>query len=175
MHTNAGPVRAMTPYRRIFGSGPWMLFFSILLPLLALLVQRITELPRPDMGLALRWLGAIASLALGGGFMLWSLRELPPARRGLHLVTTGPFRYLRHPLYGGMLFTAGSISFFLGSSYLVLPAWALLYLVAHRLVIPEEQMLEEKFGEEWRRYARNVPRFVPRIRRRIRPRPRADA
>ncbi len=163
MYISTGRMRAMTPYRRIFGAGPWMLFVSILLPLLALLVQRVTDLPRPEMGLVLRWLGGIASLAVGGGLMLWSLRELPPARRGLRLVTTGPFRYLRHPLYGGMLFTAGSMSFFLGSSYLILPAWGLLYLVARRLVIPEEQMLEEKFGEEWRRYAQIVPRFIPRI------------
>ena len=77
------------------------------------------------------------------------------------LITTGPYRLIRNPLYaaGGLVFTG------LG---LVAASWFLiggagLALVLVRLRLPkEEAQLEARFGEEYRDYARRTGRFLPR-------------
>jgi len=76
------------------------------------------------------------------------------------LVTTGPFRYSRNPLYlGGNVFCFFGASLFLGSpSALVMTA---LHLPLVNLMISrEEQQLERKFGEEWRAYRGRVRRWL---------------
>jgi len=76
------------------------------------------------------------------------------------LVTTGPFRYSRNPLYlGGNVFCFFGASLFLGSpSALVLTT---LHLPLVNLMISrEEKQLERKFGEEWRAYKRRVRRWL---------------
>jgi protein-S-isoprenylcysteine O-methyltransferase Ste14 len=81
-----------------------------------------------------------------------------------HVVTSGPFRLLRHPLY------AGTWLFFVASTTPYLPAvvaavLALAFALALRAIaVHEEAHLHDRHGDAWRRYAAAVPRFlgVPR-------------
>jgi len=76
------------------------------------------------------------------------------------LVTTGPFRYSRNPLYlGGNVFCFFGASLLLGSpSALVMTA---LHIPLVNLMISrEEKQLERKFGEEWLAYKRSVRRWL---------------
>lgn len=76
------------------------------------------------------------------------------------LVTAGPYRRLRHPMYAGL---------FLGAlgGLLVYRTWALVFMLA---TLPgavvkarlEERLLAEQMGEEWSAYARLVPAWFPR-------------
>ncbi len=81
-----------------------------------------------------------------------------------HLVTSGPFRYLRHPTYlaHSLIFFG---AFFL-SGYPVVALVAFLDLLLNRfLLVPlEEKELRERFGEAYEAYARRTPRFLPRWR-----------
>ncbi len=80
------------------------------------------------------------------------------------LVTDGPFRWIRNPLYtaGALLFTGlGLIS---ASGFLLVGALMALVLVAIRLP-SEEAELEKRFGEAYRDYVRRTGRFLPRLRR----------
>jgi protein-S-isoprenylcysteine O-methyltransferase Ste14 len=79
------------------------------------------------------------------------------------LVTSGPFAYVRHPLYvAGVLAELGAL--------LLYRNWmtALLTLNALSLVkraAVEEEALAARFGDEWTRYTQRVPRWLPRVSR----------
>lgn len=80
------------------------------------------------------------------------------------LVISGPYRWVRNPLY-----TAGGLTFAglgLVSASLFLLASAAIAMVLVRLRLPrEESELEARFGQEYRDYASRTGRFFPRLRR----------
>jgi protein-S-isoprenylcysteine O-methyltransferase Ste14 len=76
------------------------------------------------------------------------------------LVTTGPYRWSRNPLYlGGNVFIFFGAALFLGS-----PAGLMITAIhlplADRLIRGEERQLEHQFGEEWVRYKNQVRRWI---------------
>ena len=84
---------------------------------------------------------------------------------GSFLITSGPFAYVRNPLYAGnMLLYAG-----VGIMSMALFPWMLLVAVAwfyfqyYMIVTREEEYLAVTFGEDFASYCRNVRRFVPRL------------
>lgn len=77
-----------------------------------------------------------------------------------HLVTSGPYRFSRNPLYlGGNLFIFLGAALFLGSpSGLLLTA--LNIVAADFMIRREEKQLARMFGEEWTSYRKRVPRWL---------------
>ena len=114
------------------------------------------------LGLALIWLGVVlrtwAIISLGRAFT--AMVEVNPAQS---LITSGPYRSIRHPAYtGGMLTLAG---FGLAAGTWLGAAAALAIALAsysYRVKV-EERVLLEAFGEEYRAYMRKSGRFLPRI------------
>ena len=76
------------------------------------------------------------------------------------LLTSGPYRYSRNPLYlGGNVFIFFGAGFLLGSP----AAFAItaIHLPFVELFIRrEERQLKQRFGDEWVRYSRSVPRWI---------------
>jgi protein-S-isoprenylcysteine O-methyltransferase Ste14 len=116
----------------------------------------------------LRWTG-IALIAVWGGLLVWTFRTLGPnltdtvvTRKEHTLVTTGPYRYVRHPFYlafaiaviGGSLVTANWFLCLTGS----IPFW---FIVARTRI--EEANLIARFGDEYRDYMAKTGRFLPRL------------
>ena len=92
---------------------------------------------------------------------------------GTFLITTGPFAYVRNPLYvGNMLMYAG-----IGIMSMALFPWLLLvaivwfYIQYYLIVTKEEEYLTERFGEEYTEYRRHVGRFLPRLKPYVSPQP----
>lgn len=80
------------------------------------------------------------------------------------LVTTGIYRYIRHPQYVGfLLITLGLNVWWL--TFITLALWPVVIIVYYKLAKTEEKDAEEKFGEEYLKYKRRVPGWIPRIRR----------
>jgi protein-S-isoprenylcysteine O-methyltransferase Ste14 len=80
------------------------------------------------------------------------------------LVTTGIYRYVRHPQYlGFLIITLGMNVWWL--TLIMLALWPVVVIVYYRLAKTEEKDAEEKFGEEYLEYKRGVPGWIPRIRR----------
>jgi len=84
---------------------------------------------------------------------------------GTFLITSGPFAYVRNPLYAGnMLLYAGvgimSMALF---PWMLLVAVAWFYVQYYLIVTREEEYLAVTFGEEFAAYCRSVRRFVPRL------------
>jgi len=80
-----------------------------------------------------------------------------------HLVTNGPYRWIRHPLYtfGSAIFI--SFGLIADNWFLILIGILAFILMAIRTP-KEEANLVEKFGDEYRNYMKRTGRFFPRIR-----------
>lgn len=115
----------------------------------------------------LRWLGFI--LGLGSlGLLAWTQVALGrqwsaqlQLRAEHHLVTTGPYARVRHPLYTAM--------FGLGAGFALLTAnWVFALMAVMAIaglaarVGREEQMMVSRFGQEYTAYMRRTGRFLPR-------------
>jgi len=116
----------------------------------------------------IRWLG-IAVFAAGGVLRLWPVFVLGRRFSGLvaiqsghTLVTTGIYRIIRHPSYLGLLLTALGWAFgFRSGVGLLLLALLLPPLLAR--IHAEERLLEMRFGDEYRAYAKRTSRLLPGI------------
>jgi len=113
----------------------------------------------------LRYFGLIIFLA-GYIFMIWAPLHLGKQFSWLvtvqeehELITDGPFRYMRHPRYSGIiLWIFGVALIFLSIIGLVL---AVLMSALMLLRIPkEEKLLHEEFGKEWEEYCKRTAKKV---------------
>jgi protein-S-isoprenylcysteine O-methyltransferase Ste14 len=119
----------------------------------------------------LRWLGVgLGGLAVFGAHWVLSnlgrnVSETVLTKQEHELVTTGPYRWIRHPLYttGITLFVALGL---MAANWFVL-AFALIALLTIRvIVVPlEEGALIERFGAEYQNYMRRTGAMFPRLRR----------
>jgi protein-S-isoprenylcysteine O-methyltransferase Ste14 len=80
-----------------------------------------------------------------------------------HLVISGFYRYVRNPMYVGVIITlSGEVLLF--RSHSLLEFACLLWLGFHLFVcLYEERTLTRRYGEEYRVFLRNVPRWLPRV------------
>ena len=105
-------------------------------------------------------------LAIGGGVAFLGLALRAWAAGSLNkdasLATAGPYALTRNPLYlGSTLIGAGFA--IAGRSVVMAALFVILLLFIYVPVIRrEQQFLEERFGESYRRYAGRVPVFFPR-------------
>ena len=76
------------------------------------------------------------------------------------LVTAGTYRYTRNPMYVGMLIILTGWCIYLGSlgAFALLPVFV--WVLTHQQIVPEEQVLAQKFGQAYTDYQRRVPRWL---------------
>src|SRR5215471_15052891 len=105
-------------------------------------------------------LPAVVLLCLGTLLLLWCVREFYVAGRGTlapwdpprHLVTSGPYRVSRNPMYIGVVTVLVGWSALWGSRTLVIYS-ALFALGFHlRVLLYEEPWAARRFGSEWDAY-----------------------
>ena len=84
---------------------------------------------------------------------------------GTYLVISGPFAFVRNPLYVGNILLYTGIGIMSWSLFPYLQIVALLFFAVqyHFIVLEEEKFLKEKFGEAYKNYFKNVLRFIPRF------------
>lgn len=102
------------------------------------------------------WLHGLGALLLLGSFQLFyvTFRENPylsPAvriqtERAQIVVCTGPYRWVRHPMYAGFCLFALGTPLMLGSGYGLLGALLLIAIVARRAVLEERVLRDELEG-----------------------------
>ena len=79
------------------------------------------------------------------------------------LVVTGPYRFVRNPMYLAVLAIILGQSFAFASVPVALYAAAVLVAVTIFVVTYEEPTLTQQFGDSYRRYLAAVPRWRPRL------------
>ncbi len=158
-HDTASPAGAL-PVLGFIGLGAFVLVtiaypVLYLLGRLDLLTGSVLQLRFP--GDTAVQLAGTALLAVGLILAFWSLRAIEPGA----LTTTGPYAFVRHPMYTGYVFV------FAGLFPLTLNLLALLALLAVPAQIAvarhEEAVLEARYGTAYRAYAARTGRFWPRM------------
>lgn len=102
------------------------------------------------------WLIMMALKTLGKE---WSLT----ARlvEGHKLATSGPYAYVRHPIYTGMLGMLLATGLAISHWAALLVALAIFFIGTMIRVRSEEKLLREAFGEQFENYVQRVPAIVP--------------
>jgi protein-S-isoprenylcysteine O-methyltransferase Ste14 len=150
-------------------SVPWppLLYLAAIAPAVAL------EMLVPSAGIVpeglrrLLRLKGIGLLTLGAGLDIWAMLTMTRARANIlphraatALVTSGPFRFSRNPIYLGntIMMIGGAFAFL---NFWLIPAGLLAALATHHLAIRrEEAHMTAKFGDAWRAYAVRTRRWI---------------
>ena len=145
--------------------------FTALFVLVALIVDRLLDLPGP-LPEGARLLVSIPLMAVGVAVTAWSVFHFlrvkgtpvpfnPPPK----VVKTGPYRYARNPMLTGVflfLFGLGigvnslSLVCFFTPLYVLVNVWELKEI--------EEPELVKRLGDEYIQYRRRTPMFIPKFR-----------
>lgn len=123
----------------------------------------------PPLPLWLRWSGLGFALA-GFTLLQWSQNTLgenwsdnPRMIKGQGLVTIGPYRLIRHPIYAAVYLILGS-TFFLSANWLIGLAWiGMNALEITSRIHYEEGLMLEYFGEHYHEYMKKTGSLFPRI------------
>ena len=112
-------------------------------------------------------LGTIV-LTFGELFRIYSVAFIGSISRtrkeslGNQLITSGPFKWVRNPLYLGNFFIVFGLAIYSGILWFCVLTAALFYLQYHYIVQYEEGLLEKKFGNEYGAYKASVPAWFPK-------------
>ena len=161
---DTGLPQALALLRDLYWTSPRTTFQVIPLTVIILetLRRRRLVLPKPLFLPLLAWgylqyrlvRGYRSRLGGGSGGMTGGLPE--------HLVTDGPYRWVRNPMYlGHLIFCVGLVLAFRSP-------FALLFLLLRfsyfrERVLRDEERLERVFGDDYREYRRRVGRWLPRV------------
>jgi protein-S-isoprenylcysteine O-methyltransferase Ste14 len=114
-----------------------------------------------------RWLGVLLGiLCVAGVYWLFSsigsgISPTSATRREHKLVTSGPYRWVRHPLYtvGSSMFVAFGM---MADNWFIMLLGILAFILMAIRTPKEEASLIEKFGDEYREYMKRTGAFLPK-------------
>lgn len=158
----------MTDLRDRPNTIPWPPILFAGTALVALGLQALVPLPWPGgawaavLAMAGLFLGA-AGLALDLATMLAFRRHrttVLPHRGATRLITDGPFRVSRNPIYVGNTLLVTGLGLVFGMAWLIPAALAGAYATAKLAIAREEEHLALNFGQEWADYAARTPRWL---------------
>jgi len=138
---------------------------SIPVPLaIAVLALPAGEAPRSKLLIAI----GIGLTAIGEAIRLWAVHHIGAISRTRSdrlgpLVASGPFSLVRNPLYVGNIALWAGFAAAAGLLWFVPVVVLLLAVEYHAIVRWEEQLLEGRYGNEYRSYLARVPRWWPTL------------
>lgn len=115
-----------------------------------------------------RWVGVALAIPTAG-LLIWTFRSLGKnitdtvvTRRDHKLVTTGPYRWIRHPFYVSFVLAVITGSLVAANWFFFACGVAAFVMLAIRMRI-EEAKLIERFGDDYRQYMKKTGAFFPRL------------
>ena len=152
----------------------WPVMIGIRVFGLVSIIQTILILTRPSvlgwarlaLPVSVRWVGVVVIVA-AVALLCWmfvslgrNLTDTVVTRREATLVQHGPYRYIRNPMYSGLMLLGVGIG--LAMENVSIPATMLGVFVLQAIrTRTEEKYLIERFGDSYRDYMRRVGRFLP--------------
>jgi len=142
---------------------PPLLYGAALIAALAL--RWFWPMPIVDHRVAL--LFGLVLLSLGAAIIVPGIRALhaagtsvDPLRPTTAIVTSGPFRFSRNPLYLGLTLVYSGVTLLFDTWWGMLLLVPVMVVMHRGVVLREEQYLEATFGESYRRYLSTVRRYL---------------
>ncbi len=104
--------------------------------------------------------GAVITL-FGEGLRLWAAGHL---RKNKQLTATGPYAYVKNPLYIGTLLITIGYSAMAKNVYIMIAGfvWFFIYYAPYKKKQENEKLIGS-FGQPWIEYDKAVPDYVPRL------------
>ncbi len=134
-------------------------FFSTQLPWLRF------PLPRPLLSLL-----AIIFFASGIALRVWAVRTLGKyftvritIQEGQHVITSGPYQYVRHPSYTALLILVVGTAFLVDNLGSAVSIFIFMGIALALRIRYEEHELLATFGDAYREYATSHARIIPHI------------
>jgi protein-S-isoprenylcysteine O-methyltransferase Ste14 len=139
-----------------------------LTPILYLINPNLMNWSKIGLPETVRWLGVVMGiLCVFGIYWLFSsigsgITPTSATRQEHKLVTSGPYRWVRHPLYtiGASLFIAFGL---MADNWFIAMLGVLAFIGMAIRTPKEEANLIEKFGDEYRDYMKHTGRFLPKL------------
>lgn len=105
---------------------------------------------------------AASAIFAGSAIRLFAVKQttLLPFSQASALLSTGPFRISRNPLYVALVATLFAFGLLLASFWLLIAASLLALALDWFVIRPEESALSKAFGEQYSTYARRVRRWL---------------
>jgi len=144
----------MLPPTYLFNALAAMVFLHLFVPL-----YTVTHYPWNIFGVVPLSTGIFLNLAADRSLKKRNT-TVKPFEASSALVTTGVYRFSRHPMYLGMIFILTGVALLLESlsPYIIIPIFAL--LMDRTFISAEESMLGTRFGDEWKKYKSTVRRWL---------------
>ena len=143
--------------------GGWFFAWRTSLPIPIALALILIPSSDPSWSLVL----AGTAIVVGGELLrLWAVLHIGTVSRTRSdrlgpLVSTGPFAYVRNPLYLGNIALWTGFCLSAGLPWLTPIVLTVLALIYHAIVRWEERLLQSRLGDGYRAYVARVPRWVP--------------
>ncbi len=141
----------------VAGYVPWTIcHWHIVSPFFAIAVFRV-------IGIALIGIGLPLLVDCFARFALQGLGTPAPILPTRHLVVSGPYRYVRNPMYVAVSSLILGQGLFFGSTRVLeygIAVWASFFFF---VLVYEEPTLRRNFGSEFERFCIHVPRWIPRL------------
>jgi len=117
------------------------------------------------------WTPGIVVMCIGAFILLWCVRDFYVSGKGtlapwdppVTLVVVGLYRFVRNPMYIGVLLLVLGWSLYFLSVLLVIYVIVLTVGFHIRVVRNEEAWLKAQFGVQWESYEKEVSRWLPRL------------
>jgi protein-S-isoprenylcysteine O-methyltransferase Ste14 len=123
--------------------------------------------PMPILGHGITLWPGLALVVLGVAIIVPGRRALQAAGTNVNpalptttIVTSGPFRFSRNPLYVGLTLVYFGLTLAFNTWWGLVVLVPLLIIMHTGVVLREERYLEQKFGETYRQYCSRVRRYV---------------
>lgn len=169
--------------KRAAKSESWLARLSHIVPLaIAVLLLWLPWFPIAPLDTRLapgaQWPVYLGFVLTGAGlaFSVWARRHIGrnwsltvTLKQDHELITSGPYAYVRHPIYSGLLLAIAGYALARGELRGLL-AFALVYCSLRRKMRIEERWMEERFGAAYAEYRRNAAALLPHFHLRRRPR-----
>jgi len=119
----------------------------------------LARVPRLTLALGLQGVALVLGL---WGLLTFKRHRTTPEPNGVAsaLLTTGPYRFTRNPLYLSLSATLTAFSFFLDSAWVLILVPGLVLLLDRLVIAREEARLQAQFGETYLAYRHRVRRWI---------------
>lgn len=142
---------------------------------LIVILRRPVGSPWLGLGPLLETVAALVAvvLAAGSAWIIWRAERVLGRQfayqarliEGHRLITEGPYRWVRHPMYA-VVFILAVATAITWSRWTALPPFVVLYAVGTAVRVRcEDKLLQAAFGAEFEAYRRRVPALIPRLSR----------